>query len=88
MKPYKLKHIPTGLYYKPVGGSISNLSKNGKIYQTKTNALFGNGDTITISITEKQYNDNKEIFDSLVIWKTRRQYNVRCNKIDFEIEYL
>ena len=32
MKIYKLKHIPTGLYYKPFAGSGSNLSKNGKVY--------------------------------------------------------
>lgn len=38
MNPYKLKHIPTGLYYKPFNG-IANLSTMGKIYQTKTNIL-------------------------------------------------
>jgi len=31
MKVYKLKHIPTGLYYTPSKGS-GNLSKTGKIY--------------------------------------------------------
>jgi hypothetical protein len=36
MKPYRIKHIPTGLYYKP--GEV-NLSKNGKIYQTGANIL-------------------------------------------------
>lgn len=36
MNPYRLKHIPTGLYYKPFD-SIANLSSRGKIYQTKTN---------------------------------------------------
>lgn len=30
--PYRLKHIPTGLYYKPLEGGSSNLSKRGKIY--------------------------------------------------------
>lgn len=28
-KPYRIKHVPTGLYYKP--GSI-NLTKTGKVY--------------------------------------------------------
>lgn len=34
MKALRLKHIPTGLYYKPVNNSYpkSNLSKHGKIY--------------------------------------------------------
>lgn len=39
MKPYRVKHIPTGLYYKPVGSTYNNLSKSGKIYWTKSNVL-------------------------------------------------
>lgn len=49
MKPYKLKHTPTGLYYQPHKHRGSNLSKRGKIYQTKANILsigyYSNGDT-------------------------------------------
>lgn len=34
MKFYKLRHKPTGLFYKPSKhGSKSNLSKTGKVYQ-------------------------------------------------------
>lgn len=36
MKPYRLKHVPTGLYYKP--GEV-NLTKNGKVYQAEASAL-------------------------------------------------
>lgn len=36
MNPYRIKHIPTGLYYKP--GKV-NLSKTGKVYQTVKNIL-------------------------------------------------
>lgn len=36
---YKLRHIPTGLFYQPVKGrwskDKSNLSKRGKLYETK-----------------------------------------------------
>lgn len=32
MNIYRLKHKPTGLYYKPVKGNGSNLSTKGKIY--------------------------------------------------------
>lgn len=39
MKPYKIKHKPTGLYYQPIKHRGSNWSKRGKIYQTKTNIL-------------------------------------------------
>lgn len=35
MRPYKLKHVPTGLYYQPG----NNLSYRGKIYQTGTHGL-------------------------------------------------
>lgn len=41
MEPYKLKHKPTGLYYKPYVTNGSQLSKTGKIYQTRLNALTG-----------------------------------------------
>lgn len=33
-KFYKIKHIATGLFYKPSGMGKSNLSKRGKVYQT------------------------------------------------------
>lgn len=39
MIPYKLKHVPTGLYYQPHKHRGSNLSKKGKIYQNGTNGL-------------------------------------------------
>lgn len=39
IQPYKLKHVPTGLYYQPHKHRGSNLSKRGKIYQTSTNGL-------------------------------------------------
>ena len=39
MRPYKLKHLPTGLYYQPFKQHGSNFSKRGKVYQTKSNIL-------------------------------------------------
>ena len=36
MKPYRIKHVSTGLYYKP--GEV-NLTKNGKVYTTGVNAF-------------------------------------------------
>jgi hypothetical protein len=38
-KFYKMKHIPTGLYFQPHKHRGSHLSKNGKIYQTKINGV-------------------------------------------------
>lgn len=37
MNPYRIKHKPTGLYYKPSTGN--NLSKIGKIYTTANSVL-------------------------------------------------
>lgn len=39
MKPYRLKHVPTGLYYQPHKHRGSNLSEKGKIYQSSTHGL-------------------------------------------------
>lgn len=38
MKPYRLKHIPTGLYYRPWNG-ISNIHDKGKVYFNSQNGL-------------------------------------------------
>lgn len=48
MKPYRLKHKPTGLYYKPT--SSSNLSKKGKVYTTGASALSYYDKEIKVSI--------------------------------------
>ena len=42
MKAYRIKHIPTGLYYKPSNG-MSNLSEKGKVYLTNSCGLLKNG---------------------------------------------
>lgn len=39
IKPYRLKHLPTGLYYQPHRHRGSNLSEKGKVYLSKGNAL-------------------------------------------------
>lgn len=49
MKPYRLKHIPTGLYFQPTN-NWNNLSKKGKIYTGNSNGLTGCQDTITLDI--------------------------------------
>ncbi len=47
---YKVKHIPTGLYYQPVTSSGTNLGKKGKIYETSSSCLSGSEDYIIIDI--------------------------------------
>jgi hypothetical protein len=36
---YKIKHVPSGLYFQPHKHRGSHLSKKGKVYQTKTHGL-------------------------------------------------
>jgi len=54
MKPYRLKHISTGLYYQPRKHMGSNLSKKGKVYLNGTHGLSGAFNT------NKQYPDSEQ----------------------------
>ena len=80
MKPYKLKHVPTGLYYQPFKHRGSNLSKLGKIYQTKSNILtlghYSNGDprkilTVFTDLNSRIYKEFKDKFQ----WEDSSGYN-------------
>lgn len=39
IKPYRLKHIPTGVYYQPHKHGGSNVSTKGKVYLNGTHGL-------------------------------------------------
>lgn len=76
---YKLKHIPTGLYYQPVKDG-NNLSKRGKIYQTKQNPLtmgyYSDGSTrkkFYVSLN-KRSSLFKQI-DPTLVWRDARYGN-------------
>ena len=57
---YRLKHKPTGLFFKTVSGRFkgqkSNLSKNGKIYLSKPSAKKI-GYSRLINVSDKQVDD-------------------------------
>nr|DAG99789.1 MAG TPA: hypothetical protein [Crassvirales sp.] len=94
MRPYRIKHKPTGLYYKP-SSKGTNLSKEGKVYISHGNFLtYSKWDRKAyIDITPKQYEELKytllkdgtppELYNSGIIKKS-----VHLPKEDFEIEYL
>lgn len=95
MKPYRLKHKPSGLYWKPVSSS-GHLSKRGKIYQTKINPLnekyYSNGDerrylTVFVPINGKIYKEFK--YDFKWVESLQKKW-VKCDtKVeDWEIEYI
>lgn len=94
MKPYRLKHKATGLYYQPVSGtytSKTNFSKKkGKVYLSDINVFIGNKPRITCAISLSQYKQFKDIFDSLGATNTTydKNYRIYCVENDFEKEYI
>ena len=63
MKPYRIKHKATGLYYQPLVNG-NNLSKTGKVYLNGMDVLNGTDNYIFISFnpSSKLYNDYKSFF--------------------------
>ena len=94
MKEYRIKHIPTGLYYKPT--TDTNLTKRGKVYTTKGNILTcSNSEYIHISlrVESESYKKNKEYFDPLELYpnayyKSSWRKLFRIPKNDFTKEEL
>ncbi len=91
---YKVRHIPTGLYYQPVTSSGTNLSKKGKIYETSSSCLSGSEDYIIIDIKKESpiYRDFAGILDMKYgLNKSSAKFGfVYCKipKSDFEKEIL
>lgn len=86
MKPYRIKHIPTGLYYKP---GKTNLSKTGKVYMSGVNILnYTGADVVCITCREdsKIHKDTAKI----IAWEPyfRTQMIARIPKNQFEKEEL
>lgn len=91
MKFHRVKHIPTGLYYKPYMGS-SNLASIGKIYTTNSSPLVLNKEEkfIYISIRSNSVLLKKfpNAFPELEFDENRHKYCGYIPKSKFEIEYL
>lgn len=85
MKPYRIRHKLTGLYYQPtVNGN--NLSKTGKVYLTNNSVLKGTNTFIFISLNEqgKLYKEYGKYFSTL---KPYHLYMTgRVDKTEFEKE--
>lgn len=77
MKFYKIRHMPTGLFYQPVKGRFdaekTNLSKNGKVYHKKP-TLKHISHHICHSVKD----------ESVEYWK-RRSYQIKFVKSEWEI---
>lgn len=87
MKPYRVKHKASGLYYQPMSNG-NNLSKTGKVYLTKSNVLNGTNPFVYIFLNEqgRLYKEYGKFFPTL------KPYHVymtgRVPKTEFEIEEL
>lgn len=91
IKPYRIKHKPTGLYYYP-GSGRTNLTFRGKIYKTKQNVLDYYWDGL-IPIYMFNVSKTAEICKRLIpeIGKKLSKHSgckVELPSEDFEIEYL
>jgi hypothetical protein len=70
MTPYKMKHVPTGLYFQPHKHRGSHLSKRGKIYQTNTNGVeSGNYGHETFTVCCEKDSQIHKITDGVLIWQ-------------------
>jgi len=89
---YRLKHVPTGMYYQPHKYRGSNISKRGKVYQTKTHGLStafkSKSKTFSVYV-EKNSRTHKETKDILVFVEcTYSHHQIICetNTCDWVIE--
>ena len=87
MKPYRIKHKASGLYYQPTSNGNS-LSKTGKVYLTKNNVLKGTDPFVYISLNEqgKLYKEYGKFFSTLSPYQL--YMTGRIPKTEFEIEEL
>jgi hypothetical protein len=85
VQAYRLKHIPTGLYFTPAK-SGTNLDKRGKVYLDNRNGLQGHSDgTIQLSICNKYL---KYLKEDVEVTKTPLTNYIVSQVSDFEREYI
>lgn len=76
MKAYRLKHIPTGLYFQPHQHRGSHLSKKGKIYQTKSNGIHsGQYGKKTFTVCCEKDSQIHKMTDDILDWQNGWSYN-------------
>lgn len=87
MIPYRIKHVPTGLYFMP-SKNASNLSKRGKVYLTKTNVLGLYSDYIPICIEEDSrfFENFKECIPLEECQYSKGRWKYYAPKTDFVVE--
>lgn len=92
MKAYRIKHIPTGLYYQPTKGG-SNLSVKGKVYLTNVTRFSYNKVSDDIWIDLKKGSKVYRLYGDKLPELDECHYNSSIMrglvpKDKFEIEYI
>lgn len=92
MKAYRIKHVPTGLYYQPARGG-SNLSERGKVYLTNANPFSCNRGSDDIWIDLKKGSKAYRFYGDKLPELHECHYNKSIvhgcvPKDKFEIEYI
>ena len=90
---YKMKHLPTGLYFQPHKHRGSHLSKAGKIYQTKSNGVeTGQYGKKFFSINCQKDSQIHKLTKDVLVWKdcswNRGQLQADTNFTDWVKEYI
>lgn len=89
MNPYRIKHKPTGLYYKPSTGN--NLSKNGKVYTTANSVItqYKRYDYLVITVLKNSTIDKMigRLSDNFT-WNNYDKIFYKVPKEEFEIEWI
>lgn len=88
IKPYRILHKNTDLYYKPCG-ETGNLSRIGKIYSSPNNILnqYGRKNYIFIRLLGENKNRIAEITGNK-IYESSTEIQFEIPKSEFEIQYL
>lgn len=85
----RIKHKPTGLYYKPSKGN--NLSKNGKVYTTANNVItqYKRYDYLVITVLKNSTIDKTvgRLSDNFT-WNNYDKIFYKVPKEEFEIEWI
>nr|DAG14335.1 MAG TPA: hypothetical protein [Caudoviricetes sp.] len=102
IKPYRLKHIPTGVYYQPHKHRGSNVSLNGKVYLNGTHGLSSawtyskrypnNTNSQLFSVFVEKGSRIHKFLEDKFTWSECRysygQLKTETNVSDWEIEYI
>lgn len=77
MKPYRLKHVPTGMYYQPQKHRGSHLSSKGKVYQTASHGLserFLKGEDYTFYVWAQENSQVHKKTMGVLNWESTNNY--------------